>query len=346
MQNNIILLNKDGSVKVTKKEKNIFKYNPKFILIPMSCTDNISFIIIKNKKLLDFTYVDVKINMLYNLNYDEEEIYFNTIEKRIYNIVDFINFIHSMNRIDYVNTIMNYTITDNNMHINISEITIKLFKDNDIIYSLNLKEFDNNYQVIGYLKDIYEPINNNLVIDREYYDYIVIKDDKWKFTNKPPSNSIIGLNLAISQSIYFITSDEFTDMKNNIKNISYNGHIFNINEIGNLIEDEDLFESEETNFENYSHYNLCGNLQGLEGVIEFLLYIKYLYNTLLLLYNDILFGYDKYKDNQYVGFDIYLNIYVNYNNYDTDYYTSTESFRYESITCPRDIISKIINKII
>jgi hypothetical protein len=342
LENNIILLNKDGSIKVTKKEKNIFKYNPKYILIPISCTDNISFIMIKNKKLLDFTYANVKINMVYNLNYDEEEIYFNTIEKSISSIVEFINFIHSINRIDYMNTILNYTLTDDAMHIKISEISISLFKDNDNILSLKLKDFDNNYQIIGYLKDVYEPVNNNLIVDSEYYDYVSIKDNKWKFTNKLIPGSIIGLNLALSQSIYFINCEEFKYIKNHIKNISYNGYIFNIKEINELIRDEDLFESEETNFENYCYRSINGNFRGVEGTIEFLMYINYLYNTVILVYNDILYGCEWSRDNKYIGFDIYLTANINCNRYIND--SIVEVFRYNTMTQPTDIISKIINK--
>jgi hypothetical protein len=269
-----------------------------------------------------------------------DEVCFNTIEKRITSIVELINFIHSIDRINYVNSISNFYITDHNVTIQLSEFSIVLYKNNTITFSINTAESHNKKVALDELSKIYEVINNNFTNEKEYYSYLIIKDNMWKFGDKIPNNSLVGLNLSLSNSVYFIRSEQYEELKYVIKGMNYNGDIYNINQLNKLI-------GEDFECESY-YYTFDGDLRNKELVIEFLIYTNYIYNTLLVLYNDILYNYDKFdKNNNYIGFDIRLSFTIKCRCIGLDSCSEiSDTLTLSNLESPKNFLSKIISKIL
>ena len=342
MENNIILLNRNKTVKVIKNEKKIFKNDCKYLLIPVLCAESNCFIMIKNKELLDFSYADISVTLRYYAFEPEDSLPFNRVDKRVSSITDLINFIHSIDRIDFVNYVMNFTVWDVGYEVRIEEFSITLYKDDVITYSLSLHGYDaNSYNLMDRLEDLYETANRKFMMPKEN-DFLIIKNNKWELSNRIIPNSVVGLSLSPSQSIYFIESDEYKELYGLVKDVTYSGYVYNVKEMNELILDVDLFESEETTIEGYSYYELKGTLQGVTGVIELLIYLEYLYNVTLFSFNEILYSVEIYENKKYTGFDIYFSLEINLFNDDSIY----ENISYKSEKSSKYHIANIFNKIL
>ena len=307
---NIVLLNKNKEVKIINKESDIMNYKPEHILIPMIEYDTNTFIMIKpKKKLLNFTNIEIEVGLQLKSNInitqseDCEAIELFTLKKSFTNIVEFINFIHSIDRIDYVNYILNSEAFYEYELIDVKYISIIVFNDNKIIYKYsfissyecNYENKSNCYFVSLKLEELYEPSNNHF---RDMF--INIKNNKWSIDEKPYVDSIIGINLLVSQSVYFIEYDILHLFKN--KQLEVNLYVFNKTDVElhnyNYLDIDKLIEDDAMEI----YFNRSLIQKDIFLIIEFLLYIKLSYVIIMMLYNKI--HYNVYDD----GFDMYLNI--------------------------------------
>jgi len=312
---NMVLLNKNKDVKIINKESDIKKYKPEHILIPMIEYDTNTFImIIPKKKLLNFTNIEieVKLQLKSNVNVinDEDDVDYETnelftLKKSFTNIVGFINFIHSIDRIDYANYVLNSEYFYEYELIDIKSIYINVSNNNEIVYEYKfISSYEsgygnksNCYTVTLELEELYEPSNK---VFRE--KFINIKNNKWSIDEKPYMDSIIGINLLPSQSVYFIEYDIFQLFKN--KEIQYNLYVFNKSDVYSPYNHLDIDRLiEEDVMEIYLNKSLIQ--KDIFLIIEFLIYIKLLYSIVIMLYNNILYTFDPNKNE---GFDMYLNI--------------------------------------
>lgn len=307
----ICLLNKDNTCKVISMNKHFDISDVKYVLIPLNGID--AHILVKPNEYMNFTKAivcyepEIVISNDFYDDVDETNYWLNKITIEITNIVDFYNFLHSINRIEYSNSFTNeydlYNEIEGN-YISIKSMDIKLFQNNLLIYELHYTakcrndEFDiSSYKLLDELKPIYRLFKNK---DNKY---LSIKNNKWNLVDYPEENSLVGVYLDNTCSIC-IFPDHVLKILAVISSIEYRKIIYSkyqkssainkyedlndliYNKINNMsISDDDiesfvnsdaidLYVDTGNMIECYRPFDDIGDYQNLSQTIEFLIYLS------------------------------------------------------------------------
>ena len=322
-KSNIVLLKKNGKVKVAKRESDIFKYDCKYILIPMLDYDLNTFIMIKPKELLEFTTAEIEVTLQlkkFEGDHFPSIVEFANIKKSVNSVTEFINLIHSIDRMDYVNYITNSDVEyDFTEIIDIQKISIKIFRENTIIYNYKFESpYGDGYSnksncmiVTLELSKIYELKNKDLQ-SYKTNGFINIRNNRWSIDKFPDKNSLIGINLNISQTIFF-TEYEVYELFNFCNCLKCESYVFNRDDIDLSIQEYEILDNiDDGTIEVYANSNPNNSTFTLMendsiALLEFLIYLKIIYTITIVKFNMILFNVQDNPNTKF-GFDMCLDL--------------------------------------
>lgn len=218
---NSIILNSDHTFKLSKNlQKSIMKYYDliKYILIPISNSTD-SFIIQKpNKYMKIFHHATVQIEFIvieksFILeDYGEKISNVNLVSKEFTSLLEFYQYLHSLNRIRYFNKISNSNESAIYDIIDFSKFQITIYdKENKVVYKKDMN-LVNQKGTFG--------VDEILIKIQKVYDPILLK----KFTNKKFTENLKTLHLVpifmpYTKSVLFYPSNLVQYLSNNIKSL-------------------------------------------------------------------------------------------------------------------------------
>lgn len=295
----IIILNKDHSIEMVKRVKNKILDKCEYLLVPIEEYDIGSFVMLKpNKYLSKFEYAKVSFSSIITKEYQdidfdhakERNIYtLDTVSKTLYSLVEFINYMHSLNKLVYINSLANAGEFEASVSsIKFSYFNIEIYDKKDLIYSVKLEypEYQNLYPdnilYMPQIKKLYDPIIQDEENGYTRKDYIRIKNNKWKFKSNFTDDGIYGVSLFKTKSIYFTVPEVFQvfDLCKTLYcgNFQYNSHDYenhySIEEIAKewpeIYEDTDLPDT--YGFRTYDVW-----YSDTSSMIEYIIHLKCIY---------------------------------------------------------------------
>lgn len=324
----IILLNKDHSVDYVKESK--FKYNKdiKHLLIPMTTFDTNTFIPVKCNKYMKFDKAIIEVQLVYNyLDYSNEyDIYNSNIvytKKEFTSIIDLYNFINSIDKLYYINELLNLNYgTELLSSIDICSYNISLYKNGKCTYhssdSYDTEGGVGYYTIRKAMSNISDLYNNFMKYSTD--NMIYINDKSWKITDKCIGNGIYGLHFELVNSIYFITPEVF-DFTNEISQIKFFHYIINLDDTALLNELKIREKLEDGDVDYYT--DISFSVSNLKYIFEKIIYFKFFYTCVLMIYNDIIFNVNPHHDK---GFDIWsLLSFKYYNGHNRDMFFTKDN---------------------
>lgn len=302
----VIILNKNKSTEVVK-EKN-FKYEKEveYILIPLNSYElHDTFLCIKANKYMNFDNAKIEIKLANAVNDTECEEYsdlslFNDLNIETSSIIELYNYIHSINKLEYFNDIINANLENLTQRaIDILAFKIKLYKHDQCIFEYIFNRLDNSDDILdeeniaydlgmidyGFtslfkgIKNIYETISDALFINK--------KTNKWSFDDDKYYNCICGIMLFHTHTSYFVSPTEYFEFcKIPDQTIIMQLDILAGIGIPNLkdftyVDDIDEYISEE----DCEYYESLEIYHNRKTMLEFLVYAHFLYNAISLSYS-------------------------------------------------------------
>jgi hypothetical protein len=348
MKNYIILLNNSKVLMVNKIKQSLYS-KCQYILIPVDSYDIDAYIMIKpNAYFEKFTDAQISFKtaiMQETADNDSRPLIhivtiLDTVDKHITDLKDIVNYLHSLNRISYVNSMSNGNEYRTNVnYINLVEFNITLFEGKDIIYTKQIKySSDNTFSidiVLKEIKDLYNPIHK---FDTKY---LRINNDEWEFVKSLSYNSIYGITLPNTRSISFLTYDMIRAFSLCSSlfcgNIQYNSTDFNsLWSIDDLITDYsellgDYVLAKECGFRTFDVWFYKQN-----EYIEYIIYLKCIYMITTIMTEYDAFGKLSGKVSTYSWIEIEPKNYM--------YDIIDIKFNNDNIVTLSGVIDQIINK--
>lgn len=315
----IILLNKDHSIQIVKENK--FKYNKniKYVLIPIVEFDINSYLMLKPNKYMEFTKASVEISMIYtNVDIYNDEFYrdeFPKQKKEFTSLIEFYNYIHTIDRLSYINHIINCQFSyEKNLEImNIKEINIILYNNKDIIYKLNfINELSIEFEEVmdesikdikSIIKDIYKCKNKDL---SEKILYISDHNNQWALKDDIKEDGIYTINLFHTNLLYFLDKNTITFLNKSIQSIFVSHYLIDLSdEYADILDFKSFIRNydEDDEFE-YDYFTIL--LYSINDYIEYFLYIDYINMMLRFIFEYIIFSETKSDFDIYFYIKIYL----------------------------------------
>jgi hypothetical protein len=210
----LILLNSNNECKSVSDKKPIDYSNTKAILIPLEGLE--THIVLKPHEYLNFTSAVVRysiqivsINSTDDLYNDIDQLDEVTIKTD--SLVKFYSLINSLDRVDFTNSFVSeydiYRDVDGS-YIYIDHLSVTLYKGNDVIYSSDYKAEKVLYGFLGTHHDLRRSIKDIYnIYKKNNKDYLIIKNNQWKFSSKIEDDSLVGIRLLETDSIYIMPSN-------------------------------------------------------------------------------------------------------------------------------------------
>lgn len=325
MSKRLIILNKNHTIEIIKEKKFRYSNKMKYILIPIIEYGIDSYIMLKPNKFMNFTKAEIEIEMAFKVFIDGEstEFYFPIINKEVFSIIELYNYLHSLNRYSYFNDIMGFIINDVIEILTITKFKITLFNNKDIIYEKDIENEYENYEdelygdgngpilkIYNLLKDIYTLKDKDI-----YKKYLFLSEDKneWKIEEnfyKKNENSIIGIDLYNSSSIYFMTALELAFIKNELDSIYSSMYVMDLSDKYQMDDSKYInprvFEIEYIENDDLPYYNEYEvRFYNIQNIMEYLIYLNMISILLQFIYQEAILDFDTTTE---INIYIYLEI--------------------------------------
>jgi len=336
MDTKLVLLNRNGKCKVVSNTKDIDVDKVKYILIPLKGFE--THIMLKPNNYLNFTKAHIKytieiVSGMYEDEYESEIL--ENVDIDVDNVIDFYSLIHSLNRIEYSNSFISECDVCNifeGSYLHVKNINITLYIDDKVIYHINVNSTPcvnslivEHYGLFDKIKPVYDTFKN------KGNKYLCIKNNRWVLVDTPEKDSLVGIYLDNTESLYIIP-DDVLSMLSIVSSIEYRKCIFSasseqnnkdITKINKLIKNQTITEIDLDEFVDLKYIDLfidsesmievskssdmfTNNIPYIQQFIEFFAYIKstVINNTFIFekLYGDPI--------NDYFDMIIRVNIYI------------------------------------
>jgi hypothetical protein len=233
MNNRPILLFKDNSLSqysnLSKKKLVKNKDNIKYLLIPIIGNDNL-YIMHKFKDYMtEFTHAHISFTSVVirhsHINEDGDTVYkiLSSVDKEIYTIEEFLQYLHSLNRMKYINKLSDSIESYEFDIVEFIDFNLTIYKKDDILHEYHFNDHLGPVDILNRLKRIFRPINI-----KDKYLYLNFYDDVWKFDSKLKiNNSLIGIPLYSTSSYQILVGDMVDILQSIIKDIYCSSVIYN-----------------------------------------------------------------------------------------------------------------------
>ena len=309
--NKFVCLMKDNSIKIKKNLSKIIN-DIKYLLIKDESDD--LFIIIEPKsymkkfKSAKVSYNNIIVNhsIYREMDSDTYISQFGGVEKELTNLQDFLNYLQSLNRIRLYNKLAYSNDCGSYELIEFTEfeINIKLSNSDDKNINMNLGTEKGQFgvaEIMHKIKYLFNPIDT---IKEVYIDYT---DMIWSLDNIRGNNYITGMVLPYTKSIKFFNYNDCRTIKSSVTGMYAWLTCF----------DEDVQE-ELKEFESYPEFHDIYRgmrvqdvwLHEIEYIIEYIIYIPYVYMTTSIIseLNDNGKVLNKYVIKSFLQFESYPRI--------------------------------------
>lgn len=301
----LILLMKNHTVLSTSQVKKFYD-NIEYIIFRVDNQLN-TFILQKpNDVLLSFTKASISFEAIIS-QHNVDEINYNTythgfckVDKEFTTLYEFIQYIHSLNRISYSNFIMNSNDSSIYEEIKFCYFKINIYKDNKRIYHYKNtankeRKFFGTKEILMDIDSIYKPFMKGNTC------FIAINTvlKKWKITEKLIKECICGVPLEGTSSFVFYDSEFIKYIDDNVRGLYCQTWINDKNKFDKDIIN-DIMDNKSINFENGSvkYFQSVKLLDywavNIFTLFEYISYLPYIYMIIQTIkeINDL----DEYKN--------------------------------------------------
>lgn len=214
-----LILLKNGSVITSQNVQRLIKTNYdtiKFILFNLKDT-NSTFLLHKPYSYMkNFKKAEIDVEMVVIRNSMEaienesppEYAILKEIKMEIFNLDDFISYLHSLNKIRYTNKLSNSNETSDYDMICFTHFSVKVFDSKSCIYKNKIDGVASPTEILHSIKKIYNPI----MMDNSY---ISISKSFWSITQDiNQDNTLYGICYPYTKSFDFFYNDIFQLLSN------------------------------------------------------------------------------------------------------------------------------------
>lgn len=210
----ILLLKKDYSMEYCEINDSISFKNVKYIMMPINQYNLDTYVLIKpNFYLKHFTKVKLRYQLsVIEINGNgksENKLYFPETEKEYRTLYETVNGLHSIQRIEYINSISNCD-SFSQRYLVFNKFRLDAFEDDMMIYSYKPK-LKNNKTI--YPSNISEKINDFFSLEEITDRHLILNKNKWTIENCYPKNDVYSLYLKGTHSFYNIDFDNLALIK-------------------------------------------------------------------------------------------------------------------------------------
>lgn len=287
-----ILLKKDKSVETLKVDKRLPLNECSYILVPIMEFDVGTFVAFEPDKIwnkISKVVITFEMAIIKADGENEKALSIqicNSLNKECYSLYDTVNYLHSLNRLFYINTFCYGNEFGEYTNIEFTKFQITAFDKKDILYEYSFDgKSDKKKSPEDILKKIKLFYNPTFPMDT---DYLYISNNKWDIKkNIKNVNAIYGVGLPDTKSIIFLEYQILT-LFQNIKSLFSGSYLYN----------KVLFTPDYTTEEIVTQYDDCISgtlpmevcfryydtiLVHTTHILEYIIYIKTMYHNMVVI---------------------------------------------------------------
>lgn len=211
----ILLLKKDFSVEYCELNDPISFKNVKYIMMPINQYNLDTYALIKpNYYLKNFTKVKLKYQLtvveINNNGSSENKLYFPEMEKEYKTLYELVNGMHSIQRIEYFNSIANHDDSFTQRYLVFNKFKLEIFEDAGLIYFYKPRL---KHRKTIYPSNISEKISDFFNLEEIIDGHLILNKNKWSIEKCYPKNDVYSLYLKGTRSFYNIDFDNLALIK-------------------------------------------------------------------------------------------------------------------------------------